>query len=98
MKNYKLLILLIASSFVSLSAFSTHHEGHSPAKIGDVTITETARGAGFTETTKMVVKWEGELTQFNGVVVNVSSDFKWVSSGNLITETLVENGAKVLTT
>jgi len=98
MKNYNLLILLITSSLVSLSAFSAHHEELSPTKIGEVAITETAHSPGFTEMAKMVGKWEGKLTQFTGVVIDVSSDFKLVSGGNLITETLVEDGVEMLTT
>ena len=98
MKNSNLIMLLMASSLVSLSAFSAHHEEHSPTKIGEVAITETAHSAGFTEMTKMVGKWEGKLTQFTGVVIDVSSDFKLVSGGNLITETLIEDGVEMLTT
>ena len=90
MKNSNLIILLMASSLVSLSAFSAHHEEHSSTKIGEVAITEIAHSAGFTEMKKMVGKWEGKLTQFTGVVIDVSSDFKLDSGGNLNTETLIE--------
>ena len=98
MKNSNLIILLMTSSLVSLSAFSAHHEEHSSTKIGEVAITETAHSAGFTEMSKMLGKWEGKLTQFTGVVIDVSSDFKLVSGGNLITETLIEDGVEMLTT
>lgn len=53
MKNYNLIIILIASSLVSLSGFFAHHEGHSPARIGDTAITETVHNTGFTEMTKV---------------------------------------------
>ena len=98
MKNSNLITLLMASSLMSLSAFSAHHEEHSPTKIGEVAITEAAHSPGFIEMAKMVGKWEGKLTQFTGVVIDVSSDFKLVSGGNLITETLIEDGVEMLTT
>lgn len=53
MKNYNLIILLIASSFVSLSVFYLQYEGHSPANIGYIAITETVHNTGFTEMTKV---------------------------------------------
>ena len=98
MKNYKVLFFLIILSLVSINAFSVHHEESSSAAIGDVEMKENTHSEGFNEMKKMLGKWEGKLTQFTGTVIDVTSDFKLVSGGNLITETLVEDGVEMLTT
>ena len=98
MKNYKVSLVLIISSLASINAFSGHHEESSNAVIGDVEMKQHAHSDGFNEMKKMLGKWEGKLTQFTGTVIDVSSDFKLVSGGNLITETLIEDGVEMLTT
>lgn len=98
MKNYKMLFLLITSSLFSLSTFSAHHEESTVLAIGDVQLPEVTHSAGFNQMKQMLGIWEGKLTQYTGAVVDVSSEFKLVSGGNLITEKLIEDGVEMLTT
>jgi hypothetical protein len=46
----------------------------------------------------MVGKWEGQLSRSTGEVVTTRSEFRLVSDGNTIVETLVEDGMEMLTT
>ena len=43
-------------------------------------------------------KWEGQLSRRSGEVVTPRSEFRLVSDGNTIVETLVEDGMEMLTT
>ena len=88
MNNYKILLCFVMTSLLSINTFSGHHEESAGTLIGDVEMTEKAHSEGFNEMKKMLGKWEGKLTQFTGTVIDVSSDFKLVSGGNLITESL----------
>ena len=46
----------------------------------------------------VVGKWEGQLSRSTGEVVTSRSEFRLVSDGNTIVETLVEDGMEMLTT
>lgn len=46
----------------------------------------------------MVGKWEGQLSRSTGEVVTTRSEFRLVSDGNTIVETLIEDGVEMLTT
>ena len=98
MNNYKILLCFVLTSLLSINTFAGHHEESTGTLIGDVEMTEKPHSEGFNEMKKMLGKWEGKLTQFTGTVIDVSSDFKLVSGGNLITENLVEDGVEMLTT
>jgi hypothetical protein len=98
MKNFINLGLLMGTCLFALSSFAEHHEESDAVVIGDVEMTEVAHSDGFNQMKQMLGKWEGKLTQFTGAVINTSSEFKLVSGGNLITETLIEDGVEMLTT
>ena len=98
MKNFINLGLLMGTCLFALSSFAEHHEEPDAVVIGDVEMTEVAHSDGFNQMKQMLGKWEGKLTQFTGAVINTSSEFKLVSGGNLITETLIEDGVEMLTT
>ena len=98
MKNCINLALLVGSCLFALNSFAEHHEESDTVIIGDVEMTEVAHSDGFNQMKQMLGKWEGKLTQFTGAVINTSSEFKLVSGGNRITETLIEDGVEMLTT
>ena len=87
--------LVTTTLFMSLSIFTAHHESIS---IGDVEMNEVEHSEAFKQMSKMIGKWEGKLTQYTGSVIDTSSEFRMVSGGNTITESLVEDGVEMLTT
>ena len=66
--------------------------------IGDVDMGEVKSSAAFEHIKKMVGKWEGKLYQQSGSVIETSSEFRLVSNGNSIIETLIEDGVEMMTT
>lgn len=46
----------------------------------------------------MVGTWEGKLTRVTGDVVDTRSEFRLIADGNTMIETLIEDGAEMLTT
>ena len=46
----------------------------------------------------MVGAWQGELTRSTGEVVETRSEFRLISDGNTLVETLIEDGVEMLTT
>jgi hypothetical protein len=97
-KNFRLLSILLASTLFSVQAVSGHHEESATTQIGDVEMSAMTHSDGFNQMKNMLGKWEGKLTQFTGAVIDVSSEFKLVAGGNLIAETLIEDGVEMLTT
>jgi hypothetical protein len=98
MKYFKTLSLLMGICLFSLSIFAGHHEESDAVVIGDVEMAEVVHSDGFSQMKQMLGKWEGKLTQYTGAVISTSSEFKLVAGGNLITETLIEDGVEMLTT
>ena len=66
--------------------------------IGDVDMGEVQNSKAFNQMKKMIGKWEGKLYQQSGTVVDTYSEFKLVSNGNTIVETLIEDGVEMMTT
>ena len=92
------LILSSQSCADSSSSLPSSSDGGEET-IGDVGMGVIAQqSAGFDVMKKMVGNWEGELTQFTGNVINISSEFRMISGGNTISEKLVEDGVEMLTT
>ena len=82
------------SLLLSLSVFADE-----TVKIGDVEMASDKKSAAFEQVRKKLGKWEGTMVQgLNGAVIDVSYEFALTSGGNTITETLVEDGAQMLTT
>jgi len=52
----------------------------------------------FEQMKTMVGSWQGELTRSTGEVVDTRSEFRLISDGNTMVETLVEDGVEMLTT
>ena len=94
------LVLLLSSQSCadSSSSLPSSNDGGEQT-IGDVGLgVVSQQSAGFDIMKKMVGNWEGELTQFTGNVINISSEFRMISGGNTISEKLVEDGVEMLTT
>ncbi|MGB1460380.1 MAG: hypothetical protein ACPG78_03470 [Gammaproteobacteria bacterium] len=90
MKNtYMHSLFALALSF-SLSAQNT--------TIGDVDMGGVKNSDAFNQVKKLLGKWEGKLYQQSGAVVDTYSEFRLVSNGNAIVETLVEDGVEMMTT
>ena len=83
MKIFKLMILLLISSFISFEIFSGEP---TTTVIGDVEATEVNHSEAFNQMKKMLGKWEGKTTQYTGSVIDTNSEFRLVSGGNTITE------------
>ena len=66
--------------------------------VGDVDMGEVKSSAAFEHIKKMLGKWEGKLYQQSGSVIETSSEFRLVSNGNSIIETLIEDGVEMMTT
>ena len=94
------LVLILSSQSCADSSSSLPSSSDSGEEtIGDVGMGVIAQqSAGFDVMKKMVGNWEGELTQFTGNVINISSEFRMISGGNTISEKLVEDGVEMLTT
>ena len=82
-------LFALALSF-SLSAQNT--------TIGDVDMGGVKNSDAFNQVKKLLGKWEGKLYQQSGAVVDTYSEFRLVSNGNAIVETLVEDGVEMMTT
>ena len=52
----------------------------------------------FDKMKQMVGTWEGKLTRVTGEVVDTRSEFRLISGGNTMVETLIEDGVEMLTT
>lgn len=85
-------LLLSVTLIFSISAFS------STTTIGDVDMGEVNNSPAFNQIKKMIGKWEGKLYQQSGAVVDTYSEFRLVSNGNSIVETLIEDGVEMMTT
>ena len=66
--------------------------------IGDVDMGEIKNSEAFNQVKKLLGKWEGKLYQQSGAVVDTYSEFRLVSNGNSIVETLIEDGVEMMTT
>ena len=95
MKNFRLTILLLISSLISLEIYS---EEPTDTVIGDIAMTEANHSKAFNQMKKMLGIWEGKTTQYTGNVIDTNSEFRLVSGGNTITEKIVEDGVEMLTT
>ena len=95
MINFRLTILLLISSLISLEIYS---DEPITTVIGDVGMTEVNHSEAFNQMKKMLGIWEGKLTQYTGSVIDTYSEFRLVSGGNTITEKLIEDGVEMLTT
>ena len=88
--NTLFFVILISSVSINTNAEETY--------IGDVSMGEIKQSAAFVQMKKMLGKWEGKLYQQSGAVVDTSSEFRLVSNGNSIVETLIEDGVEMFTT
>ena len=52
----------------------------------------------FDKMKQMVGAWEGKLTRVTGEAVDTRSEFRLISGGNTMVETLIEDGVEMLTT
>ena len=67
--------------------------------IGNVAMPDVQSSAAFEQIKKKLGKWEGQLTQsLTGVVYDVSYEWKLVSGGSTIVETVFEDGVEMLST
>ena len=66
--------------------------------IGEVDLGNVSHSDAFNHIKKMVGEWKGKLHQPNGTIVDTYSNFKLVSNGNTIIETLIEDGVEMVTT
>ena len=63
--------------------------------IGNVAMPDVQSSAAFEQIKKKLGKWEGQLTQsLTGVVYDVSYEWKLVSGGSTIVETVFEDGVE----
>ena len=83
-------------SFLTLVLASTLYSQNTT--IGDVDMGETRNSEAFNQVKKLLGKWEGKLYQQSGAVVDTYSEFRLVSNGNSIVETLIEDGVEMMTT
>jgi hypothetical protein len=88
--NYKFLLVPLAIVAVSINAQNT--------SIGDFDMGEIKNSDAFNQVKKLLGKWEGKLYQQSGAVVDTYSEFRLVSNGNSIVETLIEDGVEMMTT
>ena len=92
--NLTKLVTIVLSTIVSLSLFSAE-----PIKIGSVEMADDVKSQAFEKVRKKLGKWKGTMVQgIDGNVIDVSYEFALTSGGNTITETLIEDGVKMLTT
>ena len=77
--------------------FSINIESQSN-NIGEVDLGNVSHSDAFNHIKKMVGEWKGKLHQPNGTIVDTYSNFKLVSNGNTIIETLIEDGVEMVTT
>jgi len=66
--------------------------------IGDVNLGQTEQSKAFIQMKRMLGEWNGKLYQESGTVVETYSNFRLVSNGNSIVETLIEDGVEMMTT
>ena len=66
--------------------------------IGDVNLGKTEQSKAFIQMKRMLGEWNGKLYQESGAVVETYSNFRLVSNGNSIVETLIEDGVEMMTT
>ena len=85
----------IQSFFTLALAFSLSSHN---TTIGDVDMGETKTSEAFNQVKKLLGKWEGKLYQQSGSIVDTYSEFRLVSNGNSIVETLIEDGVEMMTT
>ncbi len=85
-----LFFVILISSAININAEETY--------IGDVSMGKIEQSAAFVQMKRMLGKWEGKLYQQSGAVVDTSSEFRLVSNGNSIVETLIEDGVEMFTT
>ena len=83
-------------SFLTLVLASTLYSQNTT--IGDVDMGEARNSEAFNQVKKLLGKWEGKLYQQSGAVVDTYSEFRLVSNGNSIVETLIEDGVEMMTT
>lgn len=92
--NLTKLVTIVLSTIVSLSLSSAE-----PIKIGNVEMADDVKSEAFEKVRKKLGKWKGTMVQgIDGNVIDVSYEFALTSGGNTITETLIEDGVKMLTT
>tara|TARA_B100000614_G_scaffold73560_1_gene65517 strand:- start:1148 stop:1690 length:543 start_codon:yes stop_codon:yes gene_type:complete len=92
--NLTKLVTIVLSTIVSLSLSSAE-----PIKIGSVEMADDVKSQAFEKVRKKLGKWKGTMVQgIDGNVIDVSYEFALTSGGNTITETLIEDGVKMLTT
>ncbi len=92
--NLTKLVTIVLSTIVSLSLSSAE-----PIKIGSVEMADDVKSEAFEKVRKKLGKWKGTMVQgIDGNVIDVSYEFALTSGGNTITETLIEDGVKMLTT
>jgi len=92
--NLTKLVTIVLSAIVSLSLSSAE-----PIKIGSVEMADDVKSQAFEKVRKKLGKWKGTMVQgIDGNVIDVSYEFALTSGGNTITETLIEDGVKMLTT
>ena len=67
--------------------------------IGNVEMANDKKSEAFEQVRKKIGKWEGTMVRgIDGNVIDVSYEFALTSGGNTITETLIEDGVRMLTT
>jgi len=92
--NLTKLVTIVLSTIVSLSLSTAE-----PIKIGSVEMADDVKSEAFEKVRKKLGKWKGTMVQgIDGNVIDVSYEFALTSGGNTITETLIEDGVKMLTT
>ena len=92
--NLTKLVTIVLSTIVSLSLSSAE-----PIKIGSVEMADDVKSEAFEKVRKKLGKWKVTMVQgIDGNVIDVSYEFALTSGGNTITETLIEDGVKMLTT
>ena len=92
--NLTKLVTIVLSTIVSLSLSSAE-----PIKIGSVEMADDVKSQAFEKVREKLGKWKGTMVQgIDGNVIDVSYEFALTSGGNTITETLIEDGVKMLTT
>ena len=88
--NTLILSVLISTISTNTNAKETY--------IGDVSMGAVEHSAAFTQMKRMLGEWKGKLYQQSGAVVDTYSNFRLVSNGNSIVETLIEDGVEMFTT
>ena len=63
-----------------------------------ISVANAQESEAFTQIKKMLGTWEGTITSSDGTVIETTSEYKLISNGGTIIESIVEDGVEMATT